>query len=109
MHLHTCGTEPTGFEDSRAVWPISAETVGDSLGEGTTGATRRFTDWTALLEVRGTPVLVLTTGSHEPMALPRRRPDGPSLSRKPIALSEVEGQATSRPARRLGVRLWSAT
>lgn len=81
-----------------------SRTVVDRVGEAY-GVDRRFIDWTALLEERLDAVLVLTTGSHEPMAVAAARAGRHVFIEKPIALSEAEGQAIVAAGKKSGVRL----
>ena len=69
------------------------------------GVDRRFTDWTALLEEPLDAVMVLTTGSHEPMAVAAARAGRHVFIEKPIALSAAEGQAIIAAGQKAGVRV----
>ncbi len=102
MHLHYLRELSDRFEIA-AVCDLS-RTVVDSVGEAY-GVDRRFTDWTELLEVPLDAVLVLTTGSHEPMAVAAARAGRHVFIEKPIALSEAEGQAIIAAGKKAGVRL----
>ncbi len=81
-----------------------SRTVVDRVGEAY-GVERRFTDWTALLEEPLDAVLVLTSGSHEPMAVAAAQAGRHVFIEKPIALSESEGQAIIAAGKKAGVRL----
>ena len=102
MHLHYLRELSDRYEIA-AVCDLS-RTVVDSVGEAY-GVDRRFTDWTALLEVPLDAVLVLTTGSHEPMAVAAAQAGRHVFIEKPIALSEAEGQAIIAAGKKAGVRL----
>ncbi len=102
MHLHYLRELSDRYEIA-AVCDLS-RTVVDSVGEAY-GVDGRFTDWTALLEVPLDAVLVLTTGSHEPMAVAAAQAGRHVLIEKPIALSEAEGQAIIAAGKKAGVRL----
>src|SRR5260370_3773015 len=66
MHLHYLRELSDRFEIA-AVCDLS-RTVVDRVGEAN-GVDRRFTDWTALLEEPLDAVLLLPTGSPEPVAV----------------------------------------
>src|SRR3989440_9637077 len=102
MHLHYLRELSDRFEIA-ALCDLS-RTVVDSVGEAY-GVERRFTDWTALLEVPLDAVLVLTTGSHEPMAVAAAQAGRHVFIEKPIALSEAEGLAVIAAGKKAGVRL----
>src|SRR5213082_4320295 len=102
MHLHYLRELSDRFEIA-ALCDLS-RTVVDSVGEAY-GVDRRFTDWTALLAAPLDAVLVLTTGSHEPMAVAAAQAGRHVFIEKPIALSEAEGQAIIAAGKKAGVRL----
>jgi predicted dehydrogenase len=102
MHLHYL-RELSDFYEIAAVCDLS-RTVVDRVGEPY-GVDRRFTDWTALLEEPLDAVLVLTAGSHEPMAVAAARAGRHVFIEKPIALSEAEGKAIIAAGEKSGVRL----
>src|SRR6202521_5050621 len=102
MHLHYL-RELSDRSEIAAVCDLS-RTVVDRLGEAY-GVGRRFTDWTALLEEPLDAVLILTSGSHEPMAVAAARAGRHVFIEKPIALSETEGQAIIAAGKKAGVRL----
>ncbi len=102
MHLHYLRELSDRFQIA-AVCDLS-RTVVDRVGEAY-GVDRRFTDWTALLEEPLDAVLLLTTGSHEPMAVAAARAGRHVFIEKPIALSEAEGQAIIAAGNKAGVRL----
>lgn len=81
-----------------------SRTVVDHLGDDY-GVERRFTDWHALLEVPLDAVMVLTSGSHEPIAVAAAEAGRHVFIEKPIALSEAEGQAIVAAGKKRGVRL----
>ncbi len=82
MHLHYLRELSDRFEIA-AVCDLS-RTVVDRVGEAY-GVDRRFTDWTMLLEEPLDAVLLLTTGSHEPMAVAAARAGRHVFIEKPIA------------------------
>src|SRR5438477_5666596 len=102
MHLHYLRELSERFEIA-AVCDLSRSVV-DSVGDAY-GVDRRFTDWTALLEVPLDAVLVLTTGSHQPIAVAAAQAGRHVFIEKPIALSEAEGQAIIAAGKKAGVRL----
>jgi predicted dehydrogenase len=102
MHLHYLRELSDRFEIA-AVCDLS-RTVVDRLGEAY-GVGRRFTDWSALLEEPLDAVLILTSGSHEPIAVAAARAGRHVFIEKPIALSETEGQAIIAAGKKAGVRL----
>lgn len=69
------------------------------------GVDRRFTEWTKLLEEPLDAVLVLTSGSHEPIAVAAAQAGRHVFIEKPIALSEAEGQRIITAGKKAGVRL----
>src|SRR6202165_4491483 len=102
MHLHYLRELSDRFEIA-ALCDLS-RTVVDRVGEAG-GVVRRFTDGTALLEEPIDAVLVLTTGSHEPMAIAAAEAGKHVFIEKPIALSEAEGRAIIAAGKKAGVRL----
>jgi len=102
MHLHYLRELSDHFQIA-AVCDLS-RTVVDRVGEAY-GVERRFTDWTALLAEPLDAVMVLTTGSHEPMAVAAAQARRHVFIEKPIALSEAEGQAIIAAGKKSGVRL----
>src|SRR5438445_1661350 len=102
MHLHYLRELSDQFEIT-ALCDLS-RTVVDSVGAAY-GVERRCTDWAALLEVPLDAVLVLTTGSHAPMAVAAAQAGRHVFIEKPIALSEAEGQAVIAAGKKAGVRL----
>jgi predicted dehydrogenase len=102
MHLHYLRELGDRFQIA-AVCDLS-RTVIDRVGEAY-GVERRFTDWTALLQEPLDAVMVLTTGSHEPIVVAAAQAGRHVFIEKPIALSEVEGQAIIAAGKKAGVRL----
>src|SRR5260370_24532885 len=74
MHLHYLRELSDRFQIA-ALCDLS-RTVVDRVGEAY-GVERRFTDWTALLQEPLDAVMVLTSGSHEPIAVARARAGRP--------------------------------
>jgi len=102
MHLHYLRELDDRFEIA-ALCDLS-RTIVDGLGD-TYGVSRRFTDWTALLDEPLDVVMVLTSGSHEPIAVAAARAGRHLFIEKPIALSEAEGQAIIAAGQKAGVRI----
>jgi predicted dehydrogenase len=102
MHLHYLRELDDHFEIA-ALCDLS-RTVVDRLGDRY-GVGRRFTDWTALLEEPLDAVMVLTSGSHEPMAVAAAQAGRHCFIEKPIALSEAEGNAIIAAGKKAGVRI----
>jgi len=102
MHLHYLRELRDRFEIA-AICDLS-QTVVDQVGEAY-GIERRFTDWSALLEEPLDAVMVLTSGSHEPIAVAAAEAGRHVFIEKPIALSEAEGQAIIAAGKKARVRL----
>ena len=102
MHLHYLRELHDKFRIA-AVCDLS-RTVVDRIGDDYS-VDRRFTDWKALLEEPLDAVMVLTSGSHEPIAVAAAKAGRHVFIEKPIALSEAEGQAIVAAAEASGVRL----
>ncbi len=102
MHLYYLRELSDRFQIA-AVCDLS-RTVVDRVGEAY-GVERRFTDWQQLLEEPLDAVMVLTTGSHEPIAVAAAQAGRHVFIEKPIALSEAEGQAIIAAGKKTGVRL----
>jgi predicted dehydrogenase len=102
MHLHHLRELHERFQIA-AVCDLS-RTVVDQVGEAY-GVDRRFTDWTQLLEEPLDAVMVLTSGSHEPIAVAAAQAGRHVFIEKPIALSEAEGQRIIAAGKKAGVRL----
>ncbi len=81
-----------------------SRTVVDKVGEAY-GVNRRFTDWRKLLEEPLDAVMVLTSGSHEPIAVAAAQAGRHVFIEKPIALSEEEGKRIIAAGKTAGVRL----
>ena len=99
MHLHYLRELRDRFEIA-ALCDLS-RTVVDQLGEQY-GVSRRFTDWRSLLEEPLDAVMVLTSGSHEPMAVAAAQAGRHVFIEKPIALSAAEGE-TIVAAKKAGI------
>jgi predicted dehydrogenase len=102
MHLHYLRELHDRFEVA-ALCDLS-RTVVDGVGEAY-GVDRRFTDWTQLLAEPLDAVMVLTSGSHEPIAVAAAQSGRHVFIEKPIALSEAEGQRIIAAGKKAGVRL----
>jgi predicted dehydrogenase len=73
------------------------------------GVQRTFTDWRALLEEPLDAVMVLTSGSHAPMAIAAAQAGRHVFVEKPMAVSAAEGRRMLDAARSAGVRLMVGT
>jgi predicted dehydrogenase len=102
MHLHHLRELQDDFEVA-AICDLS-KTVLDRVGDAY-GVRRRFTDWSALLEEPLDAVMVLTSGSHEPIAVAAAKAGRHVFIEKPIALSEAEGRSIIAAGKNAGVRL----
>jgi predicted dehydrogenase len=102
MHLHYLRELHDRFQIA-ALCDLS-RTVVDRVGE-TYGVDRRFTEWTQMLEEPLDAVMVLTSGSHEPIAVAAAQAGRHVFIEKPIALSEVEGHRVIAAGEKAGVRL----
>ena len=102
MHLHYLRELHDLFEIA-AICDLS-RTVLDQVGEAY-GVSRRFTEWTALLEETLDAVMVLTSGSHESVAVAAAQAKRHLFIEKPIALSEAEGQAIVAAGKKAGVQV----
>src|SRR5256714_10171645 len=102
MHLHYLRELSDRFEVA-ALCDLSRMVV-DGVG-GACGCGRRFTDWTELLGEPLDAVMVLTSGSHEPMVVAAAHAGRHVFVEKPIALSDAEGQTMIAAGKKAGVRL----
>jgi predicted dehydrogenase len=102
MHLHYLRELADRFEIAAIcdLSPLVLNRLGDVYA-----VSRRFTDWTALLEEPLDAVMVLTSGSHAPAAIAAAQAGLHVFVEKPIALSADEGQAIVAAARKAGVRI----
>jgi predicted dehydrogenase len=102
MHLHYLRELADRYEIA-ALCDLS-RTVVDRVGDAYS-VTRRFTDWRALLQEPLDAVMVLTTGSHEAIAVAAAQAGRHVFIEKPIALSEAEGQSIVAAGKKAGVQL----
>ncbi len=102
MHLHYLRELHDRFQVV-ALCDLS-RTVVDRVGEAY-GVDRRFTDWAQLLGEPLDAVMVLTSGSHEPIAVAAAQAGRHVFIEKPIALSEAEGQRIIAAGQKAGVQL----
>jgi predicted dehydrogenase len=102
MHLHYLQELDDRFEIA-ALCDLSRSVV-DRLGDRYR-VSRRFTDWQALLEEPLDAVMVLTSGSHKPIAVAAAQAGRHCFIEKPIALSEAEGTAIIAAGQKAGVRV----
>jgi predicted dehydrogenase len=80
--------------------PTILERVGSTYG-----VARRFTDWRALLAEPLDAVMVLTSGSHAPVAIAAALAGRHVFVEKPLALSPEEGREMVAAGERAGVHL----
>jgi predicted dehydrogenase len=102
MHLHYLRELRDQFEIA-AICDLSP-TVLEQVGQAY-GVERRFTQWERLLAEPLDAVMVLTSGSHAPIAVAAAAARRHVFIEKPIALSESEGQEIIVAGRQAGVRL----
>jgi predicted dehydrogenase len=102
MHLHYLGELAESYE-------VAA--VCDIVGENARACAERydvpaaFTDWRELIRQPLDAVLVLTSGSHAPVAVAAARAGMHVLVEKPMCFSVTEGLAMVEAARQAGVTL----
>ena len=106
MHLPHLRELDDEYELS-AVCDISATVAETCMREF--GASRAVTDWQELLDMRLDAVLVLTSGSHAPIAIAAAESGAHVFVEKPMCLSPAEGSAMIESARRAGVHLMVGT
>src|SRR5947208_4726278 len=102
MHLHYLRELSDRFQIA-ALCDLS-RTVVDRIGDAY-GVSGRFTDWAALLQEPLDAVMVLTSGSHEPIVVAAAQAGRHLFIEKPIALSEAEGNAIVAAGQKAGVRI----
>ncbi len=102
MHLHYLRELRDRFEIA-AICDLSP-TVLERVGQAY-GVERRFTDWRQLLAEPLDAVMVLTSGSHAPIAIAAAEAHRHVFIEKPIALSEAEGEEIVGAGRKAGVHL----
>jgi predicted dehydrogenase len=102
MHLHYLRELRDRFEIA-AICDLSP-TVLEHVGREY-GVERRFTDWRRLLEEPLDAVMVLTSGSHTPIAVAAAQAGRHVFIEKPIALSQAEGEEIIGAGKKAGVHL----
>jgi predicted dehydrogenase len=102
MHLHYLGELEDRFEVA-ALCDLAPEAL-DHAG-GLFPAARRFRDWQDLLAEQLDAVLVLTPGSHAPVAVAAAEAGLHVFAEKPMCLSVEEGREMIAAAERADVRL----
>jgi predicted dehydrogenase len=102
MHLHYLRELAEQFEIA-AVCDVS--TVRREACARDYGVAHRFDDWRALLDTDIDAVLVLTSGSHAPIAIAAAQTGKHVLVEKPLCFSVQEGRAMIAAAERAGVVL----
>jgi predicted dehydrogenase len=105
MHLHHLNELADSFEIT-AVCDIVAENAQASAEQYGIAAT--FTDWRELIQEPLDAVLVLTSGSHAPIAVAAAKAGLHVLVEKPMCFSVAEGQAMTAAAEDAGVTLMVA-
>jgi predicted dehydrogenase len=105
MHLHYLRELSDRFEIA-AICDVAAENAAASADRY--GVTRTTTDWRELLREPIDAVLVLTGGSHAPMAIEAARAGLHVLVEKPMAFSTTEAAAMVDAADAAGVTLMVA-
>ena len=73
------------------------------------GADRAVSQWQELLDMQLDAVLVLTSGSHAPVAIAAAESGAHVFVEKPMCLSPAEGSAMIEAANRAGVTLMVGT
>jgi predicted dehydrogenase len=102
MHLHYLRELPELFEVG-ALCDVSAEAL--EFAGTMFPAARRHTSWPEMLEGELDAVLVLTAGSHEPIAVAAADAGLHAFVEKPMAYSVAEAELMIRAADRARVRL----
>jgi predicted dehydrogenase len=105
MHLHYLDELADSFEVA-AVCDVVAENAKACAQRYSIGAV--FTDWRELIQAPLDAVLVLTSGSHAPIAVAAAQAGLHVLVEKPMCFSVSEGQAMIAAAERAGVTLMVA-
>jgi predicted dehydrogenase len=105
MHLHYLDELADSFEVA-AVCDVVAENARACAQRYGIGAV--FTDWRELIQAPLDAVLVLTSGSHAPIAVAAAQAGLHVLVEKPMCFSVSEGQAMIAAAERAGVTLMVA-
>ncbi len=102
MHLHYLRELRDRFEIAAIcdLSPTVLERVGQEYG-----VERRFTDWRQLLAEPLDAIMVLTSGSHAPIAIAAAEAHRHVFIEKPIAFSEAEGREIIAAGRKAGVHL----
>src|SRR2546428_12305647 len=102
MHLHYLRELADRFEIAAIcdLSPTVLERVGQEYG-----VARRFTDWRQLLAEPVDAGLVLTSGSHAPIAIAAAEARRHVFLGKAIALSETEGRGIIEAGRKAGGHL----
>jgi predicted dehydrogenase len=102
MHLHYLRELADRFEIA-ALCDVSEELARACAGDY--GVPRIFTRWEDLLAAQLDAVLILTSGSHAPIAIAAAEAGKHMLIEKPMCFSVAEGQAMIEAARRAKVTL----
>lgn len=102
MHLHYLRELRDRFQIA-AICDLSPAVL-DRMGQEY-DVERRFTDWRQLLAEPLDAVMVLTSGSHAPIAIAAADARRHVFIEKPIALSETEGREIIAAGRQAGVHL----
>src|SRR5258708_6511661 len=105
MHLHYLRELSDRFEIA-AICDLSEE-VREACGREY-GVPARFASWEELVATPLDAVLVLTSGSHAPIAIAAAKSGKPQLVEKPMCFSVAEGQTMVDAAEAAGVTLMVA-
>jgi predicted dehydrogenase len=105
MHLHYLAEMTDQFEISAVCDIVPGNAQGCAERHGVAGA---FTDWRDLLAEPLDAVLVLTSGSHAPIAMAAAQAGLHVLVEKPVCYSVAEGRAMVAAAEQAGVILMVA-
>ena len=105
MHLHYLDELAESFEVAAVcdIVPENAKACAERYGIAAT-----YTDWRELIQQPLDAVLVLTSGSHAPIAVEAARAGLHVLVEKPMCFSVAEGQAMVAAAEEAGVTLMVA-
>ena len=102
MHLHFLRELSDSYEIA-ALCDISRESAESCAKEY--GVANVYTDWCAMLESPLDAVLVLTSGSHAPIAIEAAKAGKHVFVEKPMCFSAAEGRAMIDEAKKAGVVL----
>jgi predicted dehydrogenase len=104
MHLHYLAELADRFEVA-SVCDLAAENAAEVARRFGNGRPTVFADWRDLLAEPLDAVLVLTSGSHAPIAIAAAERGLHVFTEKPMCFSVAEGKAMVAAAERAGIRL----